>query len=126
MEADPTHRVAAAEVGSREHNFYLDVAGNFIVFSDQDLSMEPIGIDDMEPVIFRTAMLGNQDMRSMAWSSDVIWFFVVTDDGIVLLNQGNPNGVRCRKKSAMFIDWFLKSPLRHPPKRAAISARGAR
>ena len=77
---------------------------DFVVFNDGELSMEEIDTTDLTPC---SAKAGSS-FASAAWSCNCSWYFVITDDGIALLNVYTNKGFFCRKKSAKFIELFLE------------------
>lgn len=80
---------------------------SFVVFHDDGgMSMEPVTAEDLSPV----RLEGGAFYASAAWSSDCQWYFVVMPDGIALLSVATGSGWYCKKKSAMFIDLFLRAP----------------
>ena len=90
------------------HNLYLDLPHSFIVFNDDErLPFEPVFPADLS----RVSIAPNNPLISMAWSSDVDWFFIVTDAGIFLFHV-NGEGWFCCKRSARFIEMFVEAPKR--------------
>ena len=88
-----------------EHNVYLDIPRCFIVFNDDHtLPFDPIAASDLLPV----SLAPGNSLASMAWSSDVDWFFVVTSAGIFLFHIDG-DGWFCRKRSAEFIRMFVEA-----------------
>lgn len=88
-----------------QHNYYFGLPSSFIVFNDEELSMEQIEPRDIEAI--EIPAVKYEPFASAAWSSGVEWFFVVQPDCIVLLNTSSNNGLRCAKKSGRFIGAFL-------------------
>src|ERR1039458_8598385 len=76
---------------------------DFVVVNDGDLGSEPIAESDLEPI----AIQPGSPCASMAWSLDCRWYFIFQPNGIVLLNTFTNQGVRCKKRSARFIEMFL-------------------
>lgn len=90
-------------------NFYaVGLGQDFIVFNDGPLSLEPVVIDDLQPISIHPGMIAvKRKYDSCAWSSDVPRYFIILGDGILLLNTKNDEGYFCEKKSAMFIEMVL-------------------
>ena len=88
-----------------EHYFMsVDGKKDFLVFNgDATLSDEAIKAEDIEFVEIKDI----QEIKSMAWSSDCKWTFVIQQDCIYLINTYKDLAVRCKKKSSKFIEMFL-------------------
>src|SRR5208282_1850111 len=92
----------------RRDTHFAEGRKSFIVFNDQELTMESITDGDLRPVTASdhcAAHLANE-----AWSSDCEWYFIVLPDGIALVNVYTRTGIFCGKKSAVFIREFLDAP----------------
>lgn len=89
-------------------DFFFAETGDksFIVFNDQPLSDEPITDSDM---IFDVEARGEEvkAARSAAWSSNVLWYFIILTGGILLMNVETNHGILCRKRSWRFIESYL-------------------
>ena len=88
---------------------------SFIVFNDQALSDEPLTDVDMVFDV-RAKSEEMQAARSAAWSSNVRWYFVILEAGIILMSVDTDLGVLCRKKSWRFIESYLDYRLPSPHK----------
>ena len=88
-----------------EHYFMsVDGKKDFLVFNgDEPLNDETINNEDIEFVEIK----GIQEIKSMAWSSNCKWTFVIQQDCIYLINTYKDLAVRCKKKSSKFIEMFL-------------------
>lgn len=87
----------------------LDISRPFLVFNDDGtLTNEPVTIDDLEPGIFTAP--GWKFVRDCAWSSDVLWAFVIRPDGIALVRWDSEEGWFCRKRSTEFFHLFVEAP----------------
>ena len=88
------------------HNVYLDIPHSFIVFNDDDaLPFDAVLPSDIVPA----RAPSNSPLASMAWSSDIDWYFVIVEDGIFLFHVDG-NGWFCKKRSATFIGMFVEAP----------------
>ena len=82
----------------------VDGKKDFLVFNgDEPLNDETINNEDIEFVEIKDI----QEIKSMAWSSDCRWIFVIQKDCIYLINTYKDLAVRCKKKSSKFIEMFL-------------------
>lgn len=89
-----------------EHVMVLEINRPFIVFNDDGtLTMEPVSVEELEPI-----EASDNFGASCAWSANCRFYFVVLPIGIVLLDLEG-RGWLCRKRSAMFFDLFVNSPL---------------
>jgi hypothetical protein len=90
--------------------YFAETGKNFIVFNDQELSLEPVGDGDIARVEMSDHCIHH--CASEAWSTDCEWFFIVLPQGIALVHVRTLSGFLCRKKSAAFIEAFLNVPLK--------------
>lgn len=106
-----------------KHSFFAVGAGrDFVVFNDQELTEEVISEDDLEEM----EIASGSEFASAAWSCGCSWYFIITDDAILLFNVYSNRGFQCRKKSAAFIEAFLNAPhLLSKPRRGARSRKPA-
>lgn len=83
------------------------VGGNreFAFFNDGDLTMEPIKYEDLQEV-----KVSSQLLSSFCWSSNVSFYFILLDVGLLLVHAPSGSGVLCMKKSAKFVEAFLDAP----------------
>jgi len=85
-----------------------------VIFNDGPLSLESITDADISPIDLSSAPAEiSQNLKwcaSCAWTSNCDWYFVVTPDGIVLLNVFTCTGMFCKKLSARFIEAFIDTP----------------
>ena len=88
-----------------EHYFMsVDGKKDFLVFNgDEPLNDETINNEDIEFVEIKEI----QEIKSMAWSSNCKWTFVIQQDCIYLINTYKDLAVRCKKKSSKFFEMFL-------------------
>lgn len=106
----------------RTHNYYFNLPRGFVVFNDQELSEEPITADDILPVTVAAVRNAPDFYASATWSSDCEWYFIITNEGILLRNVSTDRGLLCKKKSAAFIGEVLASGMlsRSAEKRRAV------
>ena len=77
---------------------------DFIVLNgDEQLTDEPILDTDIEFVEIKNI----SEIKSIAWSSNCKWTFIIQPDCVYLINTYNDLVVRCMKKSKKFIEMFL-------------------
>lgn len=89
-----------------QHNVYQNGGGrDFIFFNDGDLTMEPIASDDLQAVKVDSKLLA-----SFAWSSNINFYFILLDGGLMCVHAPTGTGLLCRKKSAKFIEAFIDAP----------------
>ena len=82
----------------------VDGKKDFLVFNgDAKLSDETINNEDIEFVEIKDIA----ELKSMAWSSNCKWTFVIQQDCIYLINTYKDLAVRCKKKSSKFFEMFL-------------------
>jgi len=82
----------------------VDGKKDFIVVNgDAKLTDEPITDEDIEFVEIKDI----NEIRSMAWSSNCKWTFIIQPDCIYLINTYEDLAVKCRKKSQQFIEMYL-------------------
>ena len=88
-----------------EHYFMsVDGKKDFLVFNgDEPLNDETINNEDIEFVEIKDIA----ELKSMAWSSNCKWTFVIQQDCIYLINTYKDMAVRCKKKSSKFFEMFL-------------------
>ena len=88
-------------------DYFIAEAGNrsFAIFNVDELSDEPVTDADMIAVEAHGDEMNAA--RSATWSSNAWWYFVVLNDGIILMSVDTNRGVMCRKKSWKFIDAFV-------------------
>lgn len=86
---------------------------SFPVFNlpDEPLTMETVTDADM---VFNVEAKGEtmKIARNQAWSCGSLWFFVVFDNGIVLINVETNKGILCKKKSYKFIEAYCDAHVR--------------
>ena len=87
-----------------EHYFMsVDGKKDFLVFNgDAKLSDEVIEAEDIEFVEIKDI----QEIKSMAWSSNCRWIFVIQKDCIYLINTYKDLAVRCKRKVVNFLKCF--------------------
>jgi hypothetical protein len=91
----------------QKHSVFQFGAGrDFVVFNDQELSMDAVTDEDID----LCEIEAGSHFASAAWSCNCSWFFIITEDSILLFNTYSTKGFRCRKKSAAFIEAFLDAP----------------
>lgn len=85
---------------------------SFPVFNlpDEPLTLEPVTDADM---VFDVEAKGNEmkEARSQAWSCNSCWYFVVFDNGILLMSVESNRGILCKKRSYKFIEAYCDSPV---------------
>ena len=88
-----------------EHYFMsVDGKKDFLVFNgNEKLTNEEILDSDIEFIEIQKL----DEIKSMAWSSNCKWTFVIQQDCIYLINTYNDLAVRCKKKSSKFFEMFL-------------------
>ncbi len=88
-----------------EHYFMaVDGKIDFLVFNgDEQLTDEFISDDDIEFIEIQNL----DQIKSMAWSSNCEWSFIIQPEFILLINTYDEIAVKCNKKSKKFIEWFL-------------------
>ena len=88
-----------------EHYFMsVDGKKDFLVFNgNEQLTNEEILDSDIEFIEIQKL----DEIKSMAWSSNCKWTFVIQKDCIYLINTYKDLAVRCKKKSSKFFEMFL-------------------
>ena len=76
---------------------------DFVLLNGDGLTDEPITNDDIEFVEIKN--IGG--IKSMAWSCNAKWTFIIQPDCILLINTYDDLAVRCKKKSRQFIELYL-------------------
>ena len=94
--------------------FIAETCGkSFPVFNlpDEPLTMEPVTDADM---VFNVEAKGPemQAARTQAWSCGSLWFFVVFDNGIILMYVETNKGILCKKRSYKFFEIYCDAPVR--------------
>jgi hypothetical protein len=94
----------------RDWMFYdVPWSKQFALFNCDELTCEPVTDADIVPVKLDNP---NNPAASAAWSANAAWYFVVVDDGILLMAVGADTGVKCLKKSFKFIEAFVDAPVK--------------
>jgi hypothetical protein len=79
---------------------------DFIVLNgDEQLTDELITEEDIDFVEINN--IG--EIKSMAWSCNAKWTFVIQPDCIYLINTYDNLAVRCKKKSWQFIELYINA-----------------
>jgi len=93
--------------------------GNFVVFNDGPLTLEPITDADIKTIKVKPG----SGCASKAWSCNAQWFFVIRHSDIILVNVHTNEGYLCQKKSARFIEAFLEArkPMRKWPEKLGMA-----
>lgn len=91
-------------VGIRERNF---VAYNVDAYP---MTEEEVLDSDISMIEYKEASESLGRMKSETWSCDCDWFFVVVDNGILLMNVHNNRIIMCKKHSHRFIKLFADAP----------------
>ena len=88
-----------------EHYFMsVDGKKDFLVFNgNEQLTNEEILDSDIEFIGIQKL----DEIKSMAWSSNCKWTFVIQKDCIYLINTYKDLAIRCKKKSSKFFEMFL-------------------
>ena|ERR1035441_5110347 len=94
----------------RRDTFFAEGRKSFIVFNDQELTMEPIVHGDL--ILVAASYHCAAHLANEAWSSNCEWYFIVLPDGIALVNVYTLQGIFSSKKSAAFIQLFLDTQLK--------------
>ena len=79
---------------------------DFIVFNAdkaRELNNETVKEDDIEFIEIKNI----DELKSIAWSSNCKWFFVIQSDCILLVNVYKDLAVRCKQKSWEFFRMYL-------------------
>ena len=87
-----------------EHYFMsVDGKKDFLVLNgNEQLTNEEILDSDIEFIEIQKL----DEIKSMAWSSNCKWTFVIQKDCIYLINTYKDLAVRCKKKSSKFLRCF--------------------
>jgi hypothetical protein len=88
-----------------EHYFMaVDGKKDFLVINgNEQLTNEKISESDIEFIEIQNI----DGIKSMAWSCNAKWTFIIQPDCILLINTYNDLAALCKKKSRQFMELYL-------------------